>query len=262
MQKEKKVVEETKIVIQLALYERKLHSKMSCKKVYLKIKDKIKAKGIKMGRDKFIEIMGKNGLHVKKRRKYKQTTNSNHNNRTYPNMIKNMEIKLADEVWASDITYLETSEGTLYLSLITDLCTRRIMGYASGDDLSTTYCSQALEMAKKNSRKGKAKIHHSDRGVQYSSEAYKSHLGKETAISMTRGGSPHENAIAERINGILKQEYGISDKHHSKSQCRKLVDEAIFLYNTDRPHISLGMKTPEEFYTSFYAGVQNNVENK
>lgn len=209
--------------------------------------------GIKMGRDKFISLMGEHGYHVIKKRRYKQTTNSKHKRKVYNNLIKHLEINGADVAWASDITYVKTAEGYMYLSLVTDLYTRRIMGYSLGNDLSANYSMEALKMAIKTSKGHGAKIHHSDRGIQYCSEDYIKCLRKHNITSsMTRGGSPQENAVAERLNGILKQEYNISDNYQTKGQCRQLVKEAVELYNRERPHSSLGMKTPDEFYNNCY----------
>jgi len=206
-----------------------------------------------MGRDKFIKLMVDNGYHVTRRKRYKQTTDSNHKKKIYKNLVKHLNIIYADQAWASDITYLKTSEGYMYLSLVSDLYSRRIMGYSISNDLSADGSMDALMMAIESSRLGRAGIHHSDRGVQYCSSEYISYLHEHNIrSSMTRGGSPHENAVAERINGILKQEYGISDKYLTKRQCKIIVKQAIELYNKERPHSSLGMKTPEVIYNSFY----------
>ena len=142
----------------------------------------------------------------------------------------------------------------MYLSLVTDLYTRRILGYAVGNDLSANNSMEALKMAIKTSRKNQgAEIHHSDRGIQYCSDEYIKFLEKHNITSsMTKGGSPHENAIAERLNGILKQEYEVSDIHQTKSQCKMLVKQAVELYNSERPHSSLDMKTPNDFYNDSY----------
>lgn len=240
-------------VLELAIPIRCKHSKMGCRKIYSIIKSNLLSTNVKFGRDKFIDLMVSNGLHVKTSRRRKTTTSSNHKLRMYDNLIKNLEIRSADQVWVSDITYLETLEGFMYLSLVTDLYSRQIQGYALSNDLSTIHSLEALQMAVKQSKNRGSQIHHSDRGVQYCSSQYVEELKQhKIESSMTRGGSPEENAVAERLNGILKQEYGISDKYQTKKQCKKLVTEAIDLYNNERPHLSLGMQTPKEYYNKYY----------
>lgn len=245
--KDSNLIEER--VLQLALEIRIRHSKMSLKKIYAKIKDQIKSYGIKMGRDKFITMMVSRGYGVRRKRRYALTTNSNHSNRTYPNQLKGNNVTNINQYWVSDITYLRTKQGHMYLNLVTDYYSRKIIGYSIGERLTTNYTVSALKMAYKTTQTIKGTIHHSDRGIQYSSSEYIQELKRMKILSsMTRGGSPHENAVAERINGILKQEYGISDSRNTKSQCRQLVKEAIYLYNEERPHLSLQMQTPSEFY--------------
>lgn len=248
-----------KKVIELALEVRIKHPKMSCKKIYHLISNKIKSFGIKMGRDKFISLMVKSGYTVPRKRRYKHKSIEETKKIYHPNLIKHLEIKAADQVWVNDITYITTSQGFLYLSLVTDAYTRYIIGYALGDDLSTKYCMEALQMAINTTKLGKEVIHHSDRGTQYSSEVFNKFLNdNHISGSMTKGGSPQENAIAERINGILKEEYGISDRYITKKQCHKLVEEVINLYNTERPHLSLGMQTPLEYYNNYYKNLEQN----
>lgn len=213
-----------------------------------------------MGRDKFIDLMGQNGYHVKRKRRYRQTTDSSHSKVTYSNLIKDLHIHTADSVWVSDITYIETTEGFMYLSLVTDLYSRKILGYKLSDRLTTEFSIHALELALKESKSiNKDIIHHSDRGIQYCSKEY-TELLRSNGItsSMSNISSPQENAVAERLNGILKQEYGINDKYQSKSEAKILVKEAIQLYNLDRPHSSLSMKTPDEIYNQYYEKLSKN----
>lgn len=248
-----------KTAIELALEVRIKHPNLSCKKVHYLISHKIKFFGIKMGRDKFINLMVNSGYSVPRKKRYKHKSIEETSKIYHPNLIKHLEIKAADQVWVNDITYITTSQGFLYLSLVTDAFSRYILGFSLGDNLSTQYCMEALNMAIKTSRLSKEVIHHSDRGSQYRSEDY-TNLLKENNItgSMTKGGSPQENAIAERINGILKEEYGISDKYITKKQCHKLVEEVINLYNTERPHLSLDMQTPLECYNNYYKNLEQN----
>ena len=205
------------------------------------------------GRDAFIEILRKHDLmvHKRKRRCYK-TTNSNHNFRKYPNLIKDIIPMCPNEIWASDITYVETGEGVCYLSLITDMYSHKIVGRAVGPTLETTYPLEALRMALETIDEDTASrlIHHSDRGCQYCSGAYVSELKKHgIGISMTQSGDPLENAVAERANGILKTEWLYKMNIATQKKCKSELKRIIGFYNTRRPHMSIGMQTPEVAHT-------------
>lgn len=237
-------------LIGMALSIRIRQPKIGCKKIYKMIKINLEERGLKYGRDKFISIMQREGLGVRRKKRYKNTTNSMHNLLKSDNLIKGRRVSRTDEVWVSDITYLRTREGFMYLSIVSDLYSRKILGYSLSEDMQTIRNIESLEMAIKNSKTGKgALIHHSDRGIQYCSKEYRSMLSKyKISSSMTKGGSPEENAVAERINGILKTEYLISDKKQTKQECREIVRESIEIYNRERPHMSLDYKTPNEKY--------------
>lgn len=244
----------------MALSKRIRNSKLSCKKLYSMIKESLKTEEIKLGRDKFIKLMGENGFHIKRKRRNPNTTKSKHTLPTYSNKIKGIQINRADQVWVSDITFVRTSQGFMYLSLVTDLYSRKILGYNLSKSQKTSEVIKALQMSLKNSKRQSETIHHSDRGIQYLCSEYTKHLkSNNIESSTTKGGSPQENAVAERVNGILKQEYGISDTKINIAQCRKLVNEAIELYNHERPHLSLNMKTPEQYYNDFYYNLNNNI---
>ncbi len=200
------------------------------------------------GRDAFIEILRKNGLmvHIRRRRRYK-TTDSNHHYRKYPNLIKDVVPQRPDEIWVSDITYIETEEGVCYLSLITDAYSHKIVGWALGPTLETTYPLEALRMALAtiDGETAHRLIHHSDRGCQYCSDAYVAELKSHgVSISMTQSGDPKDNAIAERVNGILKGEFLNAYRFTCIEQVRTAVDRAVHYYNYERPHRSLNMDTP------------------
>lgn len=201
------------------------------------------------GRDKFLDLLSEKGLllRIKRRRRYK-TTDSNHPYKRYPNLIRDSLFSAPNQAWASDITYIETTEGVCYLSLITDLYSRKIVGWALGRTLQTVYCVNALRMALEQLH-SPGLIHHSDRGCQYCSYDYvnclKSHGIK---ISMTESGDPLENAVAERVNGIIKSEwlYGVEIKDYT--DCYERVSQAIRAYNTIRPHMSLDYQTPSQVH--------------
>jgi putative transposase len=231
---------------------RHFHKRMGLKKVYHKVKLKLKNAGVKMGRDKLYEACGRAGLLVEvKRAEYPCTTQFRPYLPTFKNRIKGLKITRRNQVWASDLTYLKTKEGPLFVSFITDHYSRKIVGYEVADSLETIGCLKALEKAIESLKAGERPLHHSDRGCQYASHAYTKRLSEaKMEVSMTEVDHCAENALAERINGILKQEYGLGMEMVTKEQARNVVKEAVELYNTDRPHLSLGMKTPEMVHTA------------
>ena len=186
-------------------------------------------------------------VRLKRRRRYK-TTDSRHHYRKYPNLIADVVPCRPNEIWVSDITYVETDEGVCYLSLITDTYSHKIVGWAVGPTLETVYPLNALKMALATIDDVTASrlIHHSDRGCQYCSNEYVSELKKRHVnISMTQSGDPLENAIAERANGILKVEWLYKMRITTRDECRSILDRIIDFYNTQRPHMSIGMQPPE-----------------
>jgi putative transposase len=222
---------------------------LGCAKLYLIIKGLFESTGHMPGRDAFIELLRSNGLmvQIKRRRRYK-TTDSGHHYHKYENLIKEIVPTRPNEIWVSDITYIETEEGVCFLSLITDAYSRKIVGWAVGPTLEAIYPLQALRMALNGIDKRTASmlIHHSDRGCQYCSAAYVHELKKRNiAISMTQSGDPLENAIAERANGIIKTEWLYKMKIESMKECIKELERIVLFYNTERPHRSIGMQTPE-----------------
>jgi len=160
-----------------------------------------------------------------------------------------MEVNAPNQAWASDITYIRTDEGFLYAALITDMFSRRIVGHAIGDSLEAEGCLQALNVALATLPPGALPVHHSDRGCQYCCHLYVERLqGAGLGISMTEQMHCYENALAERVNGIVKQEYGLESTFRTKEQARKAFAEAVWLYNHKRPHMSLKYRTPEEVH--------------
>ena len=200
-----------------------------------------------MGRDKLFQLLSKHNLLIKTKRRYVTTTNSKHWLRKYPNIIKDRVITGPEQLWVSDITYIKTDEGNCYLNLVTDAYSRRIMGYAIAENMNTEEMKIAYEMAIADRVHLNEKlVHHSDRGLQYCSNDYV-RLSKDNkiSISMTENGDPYENALAERMNRTLKEEFGLGRRLPSKQQAFRLAQEAIELYNQKRPHLSLNMKTPD-----------------
>jgi putative transposase len=221
-----------------------------CYKLWLKHKAEFDI-DLALGRDKFFDLMRDEGLLIKRRRKYVRTTNSDHGFKTYDNKIRGLEIIRPNQVFVSDITYISTREGFMYLALITDLFSRKIVGYDISDSLEAEGCKRALKKALSIVSNTKGIIHHSDRGIQYCCREYTKTLRKnKIEISMAAKGDCYENAVAERVNGILKQEYELGSKIISKTMAVKLTKEAINLYNTRRLHSSINFKTPEEKYAA------------
>lgn len=207
---------------------------------------KLEGKGIQIGRDALFDLLRNNGLLVRRRRNGVRTTYSSQWLRKYPNLIRHFEASRPNRIWVSDITYLETTEGYLYLFLITDACSKKILGFALADNLDADNALQALKMALKTMKEDcSGLIHHSDRGVQYCSDKYVKLLNKRNImISMTENGDPLENAIAERVNGILKDEWLYDMGKMDKTTMHKIIPQIIHIYNEERPHLSLNMLTP------------------
>ena len=207
---------------------------------------KLEELGLKVGRDALFELLRNNGRLVRRRRGAVRTTQSSHWLRKYPNLIRHFEPMRPNQLWVSDITYLETLEGYLYLFLITDAYSRKIVGWAIADNLDATNAVEALQMALRSMKEDcSGLIHHSDRGVQYCSDKYVKLLNRrKIAISMTEKGDPLENAIAERVNGILKDEWVYEMGKMEKSAMRKVIPQVIHIYNDERPHLSISMLTP------------------
>lgn len=209
-----------------------------------KLQYKLAEQGIQVGRDRLFDVLRGNGLLVERRR---NSPRSNYGGSgPHANLIKNMDINRPYQVLVSDITYIDTDEGWHYLALVSDLKSRAILGWDLSESLEVSSSLKALKMALKKC-KTMPDIHHSDQGSQYSSKAYLNHLkNNEIWVSMSRKGTPSENAVAERLNGILKQEFNMGACFKSKVSAVKAVREAIRTYNKERPHLSLGYKSPSE----------------
>jgi putative transposase len=245
---QKKAIAEDHITLQLISAIRKDHPRMGGRKIYFMIKEDINRLNIKLGRDALFDLLASEHLLVQRRKRKHITTNSNHWYRKYPNLIKNLVPDGPDQIWVSDITYIRTKREFLYLFLITDAYSKKILGYRLAKNLDSIHAVNSLQDAIKNTCKPiSGLIHHSDRGIQYCSKEYTDLLNKHAiSISMTENGDPLENPIAERINGILKDEY-LNDKinNHNNLDIKEL-SKAIEKYNTLRPHLSCEMLTPQE----------------
>ena len=204
--------------------------------------------GISIGRDGLFDLLADHGLLVRRRKRRKiYTTDSNHRFKKYPNLIRELEVVRPEQLWVSDITYIRQQYGFSYLSLVTDAYSRKVVGYCLYPTLQKEGPGHALEMAFGSRLHGLELIHHSDRGIQYCSESYTGLLQQEQiSISMTEKGDPYENAIAERVNGILKTEFGLDKCFESFEAAKSHVDKVIMIYNHERPHSSCNYLTPAQ----------------
>lgn len=218
--------------------------RLGTRKLYYLLKNDFEAMNIKLGRDALFAYLRSESLLIRPRKNYTKTTQSKHWLHKHPNLLKGFNPERAEQVFVSDITYVKSRENTHYLSLVTDAYSRKIMGYKVSDNLNTENMLKALKMAVRNRKSNLPLIHHSDRGLQYCANQYQKQLKISSIIpSMTDGHDCYQNALAERINGILKQEF-LFETCNNRQELEKLVKESIETYNNLRPHLSLKMKTP------------------
>ncbi len=233
------------LIEELVRAERMVQPRLGGKKLHRLLKLELEKADVRIGRGRFFEVLGERGLLLDPLPKAPRTTNSRHSLPVFRNLLADMGVDAPNQAWVSDITYIRTDEGFLYLSLITDDWSRKIVGYHAGDTLETEGCLRALEQAVKELVDGMFPLHHSDRGCQYCSHLYTGKLREYgLGISMTEELHCYENAKAERVNGILKQEYFLGGCFRTKQQAIKAVDQAVWLYNTRRPHQSLKYEIP------------------
>jgi len=238
------------LVKQLVKAERTVQPRLGGLKLHSMLRDELESEGVRLGRDRFFEVLKNQALLLEPLPKAPRTTNSSHSLPVFTNLIKDMKLTGSNQVWISDITYIRTRGGFLYLSLITDKYSRKVVGYHLGSTLETEDTLKALRMALAKRPKGAKPIHHSDRGCQYCSHNYVNELKDHgLKVSMTEEDHCAENAQAERVNGILKQEYYLNYEFRSAEQAQCAVDEAVRLYNTRRPHRSLKLCTPEQIHS-------------
>lgn len=219
-------------------------SRIGSRKLYYLLKDDFVRLNIKIGRDAFFDYLRSESMLIKPKKNYTKTTFSKHWMRKYPNLLPEAGVNRPEQVFVSDITFVKSKQRTHYLSLVTDAYSRKIMGYHLSDDMNTESVAKALKMAVKQRSTAQALIHHSDRGLQYCSSTYQKLLKKNhIQPSMTDGYNCYQNALAERMNGILKQEFLVY-KCNTTKELQEIVKESINIYNNERPHLSLNMKTP------------------
>ena len=235
-------------VVELVENIRMKMPKIGGRKLYFMLNEPLKT--LKIGRDKFFNILKANHLLITPKRSYHITTNSHHRFRKHKNLVLDYQITKPNQVWVADITYIGNRKNPSYLSLITDAYSKKIVGHHVAENLTTEGSLLALKKAINTTElKELSLIHHSDRGLQYCSDEYQKNLEKNNIkCSMTQNSDPYENAVAERINGILKQEFNI-DKFDVETKIkRKIVEESIEIYNDLRPHFSNHYLTPNQMH--------------
>jgi putative transposase len=244
---------DAELVVALVRSERRLQPRLGTRKLRVLLEKPLAEVGIQLGRDRFFEVLrGHDLLLAPQRSETPCTTRSYHSLPVFKNLIQGREASRPNEVWVGDVTYLRTDEGFMYLSLLTDKVSRHIVGHHCGDSLEVTGCLAALDMALQQLPEGARPIHHSDRGSQYCCHEYvnRSVEGGLT-LSMTETDHCAENALAERMNGILKGEYGLDQRFKTKVLAKQAATQAIHLYGTRRPHTALGHQFPAVVHARF-----------
>ena len=241
------VLKEEMILAMVAQIRKEL-PRIGAVKLYGLLKGKITELGMKMGRDAFFNLMRDNNLLVKTKKRYMITTQSRHRFKKWPDLLAGLAVDQSEQLWVSDITYLRTQAGFIYLFLVTDAYSKKIVGYHLSQDLKVKGCLIALSKALSGRRfPGRSLVHHSDRGIQYCCDPYVALLQQHhIRISMTQSGSPYDNAIAERINGILKTELGLNKTFKNYREAISPLAQSIHAYNNLRPHMSCDYLTPAQ----------------
>lgn len=258
-------LEQDEIVVGLVRQRRLQQPRIGTRKLHYLLRKSFAERGIKLGRDGLFDVLREARLLVPARRAYHKTTNSHHRFRKHPNLLKDGPDKVIvnrpEEVWVADITYVPTHEKFVYLSLVTDAYSRRIMGYHVHGSLQTEEVGMALKMAIKGRKTRARLIHHSDRGIQYCSSSYQRiHEKHEITCSMTDGYDCYQNALAERVNGILKNEL-LLQTPKNLAEATKMIKESIYIYNHERPHLALEYKTPDAVHQASLITYLNKVKN-
>lgn len=233
------------VIIQLVYQIRKPLPRLGTRKMLFLLQPALVSHGISIGRDCLFELLDAHKLLIRQRRKKVFTTDSRHWMHKYSNLVKEIDLVRPEQLWVSDITYIRVQNQWGYLSLITDAFSRKIMGYCFRLDMLALGPVAALQMALGARSFSGPLTHHSDRGAQYCSKDYVGLLqGERISISMTERGDPYENALAERMNGIIKSEFDLySSPVNLEQTCRK-IDSSIKAYNELRPHGSCDYLTP------------------
>jgi transposase InsO family protein len=245
--RQKKKDELSQEVLQMVAEIRKEMPRTGTRKLYAELQTRLKDIGIKMGRDALFNLLRDHGLLIRKTKSYHITTDSKHFFYRSPNLLKPTEIQHAEQAFVCDITYIKTDNAYAYLSIVTDIYSKKIMGWCIDDNMKVGMVKEALKMANKNRQHHTGEIiHHSDRGIQYCCPDYTEFAEKlGYKMSTTEKYDPYENAVAERINGILKYEFGLRKSIVNIEVAKKMTEQAVRIYNSKRRHWSLGLDTPD-----------------
>jgi putative transposase len=242
-----------KIILELVLKVRKIHPRAGVRKLMEYLQPDLLLEQIKLGRDELFTLLRNHGLLVKRTKRFHITTDSKHFFYKSPNLLKDIDITHAEQALVTDITYIKTDEGHAYLALAADPYSKKIMGYHLDNNMKVDLVKNALKMAHQNKQfKVEDTIHHSDRGIQYCCPDYSEYAEKlGYKLSTTQQYDPYENAVAERVNGILKYEYGLKRTLPNLRTAQKMAAQAIEIYNHQRIHWSLDFKTPQQVHEAF-----------
>ena len=237
------------MIVELVRRERRMQPRLGGRKLLHLLGPDLREVDVSIGRDRFFEVLAEHDLLVAPKPARARTTNSRHSLPVFRNLLAGSLFDHPNEAWVSDLTYIRTDQGFLYAALITDVVSRKIVGAHIGDSLEAEGCLAALEQALADLPADKHPIHHSDRGCQYCCHAYVERLqDRGLAISMTEVMHCYENAMAERVNGILKQEYEMDRTFRTKAQAKKAFEQAVWLYNHRRPHLRLDYRFPADVH--------------
>ena len=250
--------QQAEAVVQLVKAQRLRQPRLGTRKLHHLLRQPLEQAGVALGRDAMFDVLRNARLLVPTRRAYHKTTDSHHRFRRHPNLVKDgpeqIRVTRSEQLWVADITYLPTADKFVYLSLVTDAHSRKIVGWHVHASLQTEEVAQAMRMALRGRQTRQQLVHHSDRGIQYCSTHYQAlHRRHGITCSMTDGYDCYQNALAERVNGILKNEFLLArpaDLH----QARRMVAQSIQIYNCERPHLSLKMQTPDVVHRASMAG--------
>ncbi len=250
--------ERAETVVRLVNEHRIRQPRLGTRKLHHLLREPLEQAGVALGRDAMFDVLRNARMLVPTRRAYHKTTDSHHRFRRHPNLVKEgpqqIKVTRSEQLWVADITYLPTADKFVYLSLVTDAHSRKIVGWHVHPSLQTEEVAQAMKMALRSRKTKEQLVHHSDRGIQYCSTYYQSlHRRHGVKCSMTDGYDCYQNALAERVNGILKSEFLLT-RPSDLAQARRMVAESIQIYNHERPHLSLKMQTPDAVHRASTAG--------
>lgn len=248
----------TQAVIELVREQRLQQPRLGTRKLHHLLQQPLSERGVRLGRDALFDVLRNARMLVAPRRAYHKTTDSHHRFRRHPNLVKagqgQIKASASEQLWVADITYLPTADRFVYLSLVTDAYSRKIVGWHVHDSLQTEQVACALKMALRGRQGCHPLVHHSDRGIQYCSSYYQAiHQRHGLICSMTDGYDCYQNALAERVNGILKMEFLLT-RPADLAQARRMVAQSVQIYNNRRPHLSLKMQTPDAVHRASLAG--------